>query len=232
MNVPAGVPGQPANALHPHIHQERKHARRSRRRYPERRSRVPARGACRAGGLDQGVAGLDGHRRHHRHQRRRHAGGEERRRRPSPGRQLHQVARRPTGRRPARGGSRCPSSWSETMVEPVTLYSASIALGGPPGGQAASPLSSWSAPGALPQIDPQQARQFATEMLGPPQRSFDEMRTSLLAQVDHADPIKTMYAMTDVTLEAHGLSLKYSLATGLTSAVVSLFGTMLKNSSQ
>lgn len=118
------------------------------------------------------------------------------------------------------------------MVEPVTLYSASVALGGPPGGQAASPLSSWSAPGALPQVDLQHARDFATEMLGAPQRSFDEMRTSLLAQVDHSDPIKTMYAMTDVTLEAHDLGLRYSLATGLTSAVVSLFGTMLKTSSQ
>lgn len=77
-------------------------------------------------------------------------------------------------------------------------------------------------------IDPGEARQFA-EILGTPGRSFDDMRHSLLSQVDSADPIKTMYAMTDVTIEAQNLSLKYSLATGLTSAVVSLFGTMLRS---
>jgi len=116
------------------------------------------------------------------------------------------------------------------MVDPVTQIPASVALGNAPGAQGAQPLSSWSANAqSLPHIDVQQAQLFAREMLGPAPRSFDEMRHSLLSQVNHADPIQTMYAMTDVTLEAHGVALKYSLATGLTSAVVGLFGTMLKS---
>lgn len=116
------------------------------------------------------------------------------------------------------------------MADHVTQISAALALGGAPGAQGAQPLSSWSAPGnALPHIDLQNAQLFAREMLGPAPRSFDEMRHSLLQQVDHSDPIRTMYAMADVTLEAQGVALKYSLATGLTSAVVGLFGTMLKS---
>ncbi|MEW6706084.1 MAG: hypothetical protein AB1430_14660 [Pseudomonadota bacterium] len=112
-------------------------------------------------------------------------------------------------------------------MDAVTQISAALALGGPQGAQ---PLSSWSASGnAIPHIDLQQAQSFAREMLGPAPRSFAEMRQSLLTQVDHSDPIRTMYAMADVTLEAHDVTLKYSLATGLTSAVVGLFGTMLKS---
>ncbi|HEX6706142.1 MAG TPA: hypothetical protein VF169_15375 [Albitalea sp.] len=78
-------------------------------------------------------------------------------------------------------------------------------------------------------IDADEARRFAAEIASVPTRSFDEMRASLLSQVDSHDPIRTMYAMTDVSIEAQNLSMKYSLATGLTSAVVGLFGTMLKS---
>jgi alanine dehydrogenase len=60
-------------------------------------------------------------------------------------------------------------------------------------------------------------------------RSFEEMRKSMLESVDFRDPIKTMFVMTDHSLEAHMMFTKMHISTGLASAATSLFGTLLKN---
>jgi len=94
----------------------------------------------------------------------------------------------------------------------------------------AAASAGYTPPASAPvRIDADEARRFAGELASVPSRSFDEMRASLLSQVDSHDPIRTMYAMADVSIEAQNLSMKYSLATGLTSAVAGLFGTLLKS---
>ena len=60
-------------------------------------------------------------------------------------------------------------------------------------------------------------------------RSFEEMRRSMLESVDMSDPIKTMFVMTDHSMEAHMMFTKMHISTGLASAATSLFGTLLKN---
>jgi hypothetical protein len=60
-------------------------------------------------------------------------------------------------------------------------------------------------------------------------RSFEEVRRSMLESVDMSDPIKTMFAMTDHSMEAHLMFTKMHISTGLASAATSLFGTLLKN---
>jgi hypothetical protein len=60
-------------------------------------------------------------------------------------------------------------------------------------------------------------------------RSFEDMRRSMLESVDFRDPIKTMFVMTDHSLEAHMMFTKMHISTGLASAATSLFGTLLKN---
>lgn len=103
--------------------------------------------------------------------------------------------------------------------------------------------------------DPHEAQQFAELMQGTPTaavkpdgiahslgetaqayarqlssgRSVEEMRHSMLAAIDPNDPIKTMYAMTDLSMEAQTTFSKLHIATGLASAATSLFGTLLKN---
>ncbi len=126
-----------------------------------------------------------------------------------------------------------------------------LSLAATPQVAASSPLQAQSQ--AKP--DPQEAHQFAELMQGNPTavaqpgstthalgeaaqayarqlssgRSVDEMRQSMLAAIDPNDPIKTMYAMTDLSMEAQTTFSKLHIATGLASAATSLFGTLLKN---
>jgi hypothetical protein len=60
-------------------------------------------------------------------------------------------------------------------------------------------------------------------------RSLHEMRSSMLASVDLRDPIGTMFALTDHSLEAHARFARLHVSSGLASAATNLFGTLLKN---
>jgi hypothetical protein len=112
-----------------------------------------------------------------------------------------------------------------------------------------------TAPQAQAKPDPHEARQFAELMQGTPTvaakpdgiahslgetaqayarqlssgRSVEEIRHSMLAAIDPNDPVKTMFAMTDLSMEAQATFSKLHIATGLASAATSLFGTLLKN---
>ena len=72
------------------------------------------------------------------------------------------------------------------------------------------------------------AKAFAAQMSGNV-RSYEEMRRSLLESVDLSDPIKSMFALTDHSMQAHMMFAKLHISTGLASAATSLFGTLLKN---
>ena len=60
-------------------------------------------------------------------------------------------------------------------------------------------------------------------------RSLQDMRSSMLASVDLRDPIGTMFALTDHSLEAHAMFARLHISSGLASAATNLFGTLLKN---
>lgn len=80
-----------------------------------------------------------------------------------------------------------------------------------------------SGPGSLAEI-----AQTITRELGS-SRSLQDMRSSMLASVDPRDPIGTMFALTDHSLEAHAMFARLHISSGLASAATNLFGTLLKN---
>lgn len=105
-----------------------------------------------------------------------------------------------------------------------------------------------------PQFDPGETRMFANMMQGAPQtaaagastglhdtamayaqqlggnvNSYEDMRRGMLSSIDLSDPIKTMFVMTDYSMQAHTMFAKLHISTGLASAATSLFGTLLKN---
>jgi len=82
-------------------------------------------------------------------------------------------------------------------------------------------------PGSATHTLGEAAQAYARQLSGG--RSMEEMRHSMLEAIDPNDPIKTMYAMTDLSMEAQATFSKLHIATGLASAATSLFGTLLKN---
>lgn len=129
------------------------------------------------------------------------------------------------------------------MTDPVTQISAA-AVNAPAGGAAqtsldpaqtrmfarmmqgtvpASPLSS-SGPGALSDA----MRGYAAQLSGSV-NNYEEMRRDMLASIDLRDPIKTMFSLTDHSLQAHMMFARLHISTGLASAATGLFGTLLKN---
>ena len=60
-------------------------------------------------------------------------------------------------------------------------------------------------------------------------RSFDEIRSSMLAAYDPRDPIKSMFTVASNGMEAQMLFSKLHIATSLASSATSLFGGLLKN---
>ena len=60
-------------------------------------------------------------------------------------------------------------------------------------------------------------------------RSYEDMRRSLLESIDLSDPIKSMFLLTDHSMQAQMMFTKLHISTGLASAATSLFGTLLKN---
>lgn len=89
---------------------------------------------------------------------------------------------------------------------------------------AAASAGASSAPGAFGDAAKSLAAQFSGN-----ERSYEDLRRSMLQSVDLSDPIKTMFVMTDHSMEAHMMFAKMHISTGLASAATSLFGTLLKN---
>ncbi|NRF69419.1 hypothetical protein HLB44_20675 [Aquincola sp. S2] len=95
-------------------------------------------------------------------------------------------------------------------------------LAAPAGGSAAAAAGATD-PAALREI----AQVFGQQLEA--SRTLQEMRSSMLASVDLRDPIGTMFALTDHSLEAHAMFARLHISSGLASAATSLFGTLLKN---
>ncbi|HET7868299.1 MAG TPA: hypothetical protein VFL86_28140 [Burkholderiaceae bacterium] len=72
------------------------------------------------------------------------------------------------------------------------------------------------------------AQAYAAQLTGH-SRSLEDIRRSMLESVDFNDPLKTMFAMTDHSMQAHMSFAKLHISTGLASAATSLFGSLLKN---
>ena len=140
------------------------------------------------------------------------------------------------------------------MTDPI----ASAAVGAPPPEAAASATSQVAQAAQQsegpPRFEPGETRMFANMMQGaqPPSgtaapsaigdaakslaaqlsgnvRSIEDMRKSMLESIDFADPIKTMFVMTDHAMEANMMFARMHISTGLASAATSLFGSLLKN---
>ena len=137
------------------------------------------------------------------------------------------------------------------MTDPI----ASAAVGAPPPEAAASAASQAAQQTVSPsRFEPGETRMFANMMQGmqPPGgttapsaigdaakslaaqlsgnvRSIEDMRKSMLESIDFADPIKTMFMMTDHAMEANMMFARMHISTGLASAATSLFGSLLKN---
>ena len=135
------------------------------------------------------------------------------------------------------------------MTDPVALAAAKPA-------EIASTQQQQPSAGAAQRFDPADTKLFANMMQGmpvpPPSvaggpstlgdaakalaaqlsgnvRSYEDMRRSMLESMDLSDPIKTMFALTDHSMEAHTMFAKLHISTGLASAATGLFGTLLKN---
>jgi len=129
------------------------------------------------------------------------------------------------------------------MTDPVALAT--------PAADVAATGAQQGAP-AQHRLDPVETRMFARMMQGAPPaasapatlrdaamayasqltgntRSYEEMRRSMLESIDLSDPIKTMFALTDQSMQAHMMFARLHISTGLASAATSLFGTLLKN---
>jgi hypothetical protein len=87
-----------------------------------------------------------------------------------------------------------------------------------------APPSAVAGPSAIGDAAKSLAAQFSGNV-----RSYEDLRRSMLESVDLSDPIKTMFVMTDHSMEAHMMFAKMHVSTGLASAATSLFGTLLKN---
>ncbi|EJL73489.1 hypothetical protein PMI12_03463 [Variovorax sp. CF313] len=140
------------------------------------------------------------------------------------------------------------------MTDPI----ASAALSAPPPEVAASTASANAAPAqhvtSPSHFEPGETRMFANMMQGVQApagtsapsaigdaakslaaqlsgnvRSMEDMRKSMLESIDFADPIKTMFVMTDHAMEANMMFARMHISTGLASAATSLFGSLLKN---
>ena len=85
-----------------------------------------------------------------------------------------------------------------------------------------------TSPGVAPPGSLMEGLQALSQELGQ-SRSLQEMRSSMLASVDLRDPIGTMFALTDHSLEAHAMFARLHISSGLASAATNLFGTLLKN---
>ncbi|WGT65946.1 hypothetical protein [Variovorax paradoxus] len=90
--------------------------------------------------------------------------------------------------------------------------------------QGAQPPSGTAAPSAIGDA----AKSLAAQLSGNV-RSIEDMRKSMLESIDFADPIKTMFVMTDHAMEANMMFARMHISTGLASAATSLFGSLLKN---
>lgn len=120
---------------------------------------------------------------------------------------------------PQAAASTAPQAQAQAKLDPHEARQfAELMQGGPP--IAANPGSTAHSLGET-------AQAYARQLSGA--RSVDEMRHSMLAAIDPNDPIKTMFAMTDLSMEAQATFSKLHIATGLASAATSLFGTLLKN---
>lgn len=140
------------------------------------------------------------------------------------------------------------------MTDPVALSAVAPAAESPAAVAAQNASQLQHAPSRAPQqLDPGETRMFANMMQGAPQvtmaspsslrdsamayaaqfngnvKSYEDMRRSMLESVDMSDPIKTMFVMTDHSMQAHTMFAKLHISTGLASAATSLFGTLLKN---
>jgi hypothetical protein len=140
------------------------------------------------------------------------------------------------------------------MTDPI----ASAALSAPPPEVAASAASANTGPAqqavSPSRFEPGETRMFANMMQGVQAqggtsapsaigdaakslaaqlsgnvRSIEDMRKSMLESIDFADPIKTMFVMTDHAMEANMMFARMHISTGLASAATSLFGSLLKN---
>lgn len=108
----------------------------------------------------------------------------------------------------------------------------------------------------LPPADPAQAHQFArllalpavqspadvgavaswravADSFGPQlagsENTLGRLRSNMLASVDMQDPIGTMFALANHSMEAQMMFAKLHISSGLASAATSLFGNLLKN---
>ncbi|WP_263772541.1 hypothetical protein [Propionivibrio soli] len=86
------------------------------------------------------------------------------------------------------------------------------------------PTSSVRAPDAL-----HRAAQSLTAQYGNDYRTFEDIRASMVQSVDFANPIRTMFTMTNLSIEAQASFTRLHLSSSLASAATSLFGNLLKN---
>jgi len=122
---------------------------------------------------------------------------------------------------PNAAASVAPATPTQPPLDPgETRVFAHMMMGGGalPGGAVAG--------GASPIRDAAMA--YAAQLSGN-HRSLEELRSGMLAAYDPSDPVKTMFAMTDLSMQAQTTFAKLHISTGLASAATSLFGTLLKN---
>lgn len=86
------------------------------------------------------------------------------------------------------------------------------------------PASSVRTPDAL-----HRAAQSLTARYGSDYRTFDDIRASMVQSVDFQNPIRTMFAMANLSIEAQASFTRLHLSSSLASAATSLFGNLLKN---
>lgn len=123
-----------------------------------------------------------------------------------------------------------PALQGETLAPPQafpeseTRHFASLMQTPPPSVSLAAASAAAAGPGALNDA----ARAVAAQLSGQA-RSFEDMRRSMLQSIDFGDPIKSMYMVTDASIQMHTLATRYHMGMGLATAATGLFNGLLKN---
>lgn len=118
---------------------------------------------------------------------------------------------------------------SLTAVRDVAAASAPQALDPGETRLFAQMMNTQAPPGTAAGSTLQDAAKAYAAQLGGNSRSLEDIRRSMLESVDFNDPVKTMFAMTDHSMQAHMAFARLHISTGLAGAATSLFGTLLKN---
>ena len=119
----------------------------------------------------------------------------------------------------AGAGAGGPTQNRQVLDQAETKEFAQLMAGKPPGHPSLA---------NTPSVLGDAAKAYAAQLAGQA-RPLDEMRRSMLQSINPRDPLMSMVALTNHSMEAHETFVRMHISMGLAGAASSLFNTLLKN---